>query len=94
MRLKKKSQYGFTLLELILSLAIAAVLMGALTGVVGRVLEVKDDTQLRNNTMREARFAMQRMVTAVRQSDRLMLPLADNPNTNWRENVREQSVPP
>lgn len=94
MRLQKTSQHGFTLLELMLSLAIAAVLMGALTGVVGRVLEVKDDTQIRNNTMRDARFAMQRIVTAVRQSDRLMLPLADNPNTNWRENVREQSIPP
>ena len=36
---------------------------------------------------------MQRMVTAVRQGNRLLLPLADNPNTNWREHVREQSIP-
>lgn len=94
MRPPKRCQTAFTLIELLLSLAIAAVLMTALTGVVGRVFEVKDDTQLSNSTTRQARFAMQRMVMAVRHSDRLLLPLADNPNTNWRENVREQSNPP
>ena len=36
---------------------------------------------------------MERMVTATRDTNRLLLPLADNPNTNWRENVREQTVP-
>jgi hypothetical protein len=33
------------------------------------------------------------MVTAVRGTNRLLLPLADSPKTNWRENVREQTVP-
>jgi len=93
MRLSNHSQSGFTLIELMVAMAIAAVLMTAMTGVVSRVLEVKDDTQMRNASTRDARFAMRRMVTAVRQSDRLLLPLADNPGTNWRENVREQSNP-
>jgi len=94
MRRPRFPQCGFTLLEMLLALAIAASLLVALTGVVDRVLDVKDDTQVRNNSTRDARFAMQRMLTAVRQSDRLLLPPADNPNTNWRENVREQSNPP
>lgn len=90
----KHSQSGFTLLELMLTLVIAAVLLTSLIGVVDSVFNVQDDTRDRNSATREARFAMQRIVIAVRQSDRLLLPLADNPNTNWRENVREQSIPP
>lgn len=93
MRATRKTQTGFTLLEMLIALAIAATLLASLAGTVGRVLEIRDDSQTRSNATRDARFAMQRMVTAVRQSDRLLLPLADNPNTNWREDVREQSVP-
>ena len=94
MRLSNSAQSGFTLLELMLALAIAVMLMAGLAGVVGQVLDVQDDTLVRNSATREARFAMQRMVTAVRQGDRLLLPLADNPNTDWHENVREHSNPP
>lgn len=94
MRPSTSSQTGFTLIEMLLALAIAAMLMASLTGAVGRVLQVKADMQTRNIATREARFAMQRMVTAVQQSDRLLLPLPDNPNTNWREDLREQSNPP
>ena len=42
---------------------------------------------------RDLRFAMDRMVHATRRSERLLVPLADNPSTNWRENVREQTFP-
>ncbi|MDH3588288.1 MAG: prepilin-type N-terminal cleavage/methylation domain-containing protein [Gammaproteobacteria bacterium] len=87
-------QTGFTLLEVIVSLAIAALLLTALTNIVTGTLDIRDDTRARNEVTRELRFAMDRMVTAVRGSDRLLLPLAENPNTNWRESVREQSVPP
>lgn len=93
MWLTKQSQTGFTLLEMLIALAIAATLLASLAGTVGRVLEVRDDSRIRSGATNEASFAMQRMVIAVRQSDRLLLPLADNPNTNWREHVREQSNP-
>lgn len=93
MHVRRNLQTGFTLLEMLIALAIAATLLASLAGTVGRVLEVRDDSRTRSNATRDARFAMQRMVTAVRQSDRLVLPLPDNPNTNWREHVREQSVP-
>lgn len=84
---------GFTIIELLVSLAIAALLLTAMTGLVNNVLETQTDTGMRNDTTRDARFAMQRMVTAVLGTELLLLPLADNPNTNWRENVREQTVP-
>lgn len=93
MRAASTSPNGFTLIELLLALSIAGVLMAALTGLVGRVFDARDDSENLNSATREARFAMQRMVTAVRNGDRLLVPLADNPASNWRENVREQSFP-
>ena len=85
---------GFTIIELLISLVIAALLLTAMTGLVNGVFETRDDTESRTTATRDARFAMQRMVTAVLGTQRLLLPLADNPNTTWREHVREQTVPP
>ena len=90
---KTVSERGFTLIELLASLAIAALLAVAMTGLVNTVLETSTDTSTQNDALRDSRFAMQRMVAAVLGTERLMLPLADNPNTNWRENVRAQTVP-
>lgn len=89
----KNRKLGFTLLELLVALAIAAVLVTALSSTAGRVIQVQHDTESRTSSLRDAQFAMHRMITAVRHSDRLLLPLADNPGTNWREHVREQSIP-
>lgn len=87
------TQSGFTIIELLISLAIAALLLTAMTGLVSNALDISDDTGMRNDATRDGRFAMQRMVTAVLGTKRLMLPLADNPNTDWREQVREETVP-
>ena len=84
---------GFTLIELLVSLAIAGLLLTAMSGLVNTALETRTDTALRGDATQDARFAMQRMVTAVRGTNRLLLPLADSPKTNWRENLREQTVP-
>jgi prepilin-type N-terminal cleavage/methylation domain-containing protein len=92
-RARHYTEAGFTIIELLISLALAALLLTAMTGLVNNALEIRADTGTRNDTMRDGRFAMQRMVTAVLGTDRLLLPLADNPNTNWREHVREQTVP-
>jgi len=93
MRTRHNTEAGFTIIELLISLALAALLLTAMTGLVNNALEIRADTGTRNATMRDVRFAMQRMVTAVLGTERLLLPLADNPNTNWREHVREQTVP-
>lgn len=89
-----RANAGFTIVELLMSVAITAMLLTAMAGLVNNVFATRDDTEIRIDTTRDARFAMQRMVTAVSGAGRLMLPLADNPGTNWRENVREQTVPP
>lgn len=93
MQIRSNRVVGFTIIELLISLAIAALLLAAMTGLVSGVFETRDDTSVRSAATIDARFAMQRMVTAVLGTQRLMLPLADNPNTNWREHVREETVP-
>lgn len=87
-------QAGYTLVEILAAVAISAVLVSGLVGVVSGALAARQDSDERNALARDARFAMERMVRAVSRSPRLLLPLADRPATNWREHVREQSIPP
>ncbi|MDH3642225.1 MAG: prepilin-type N-terminal cleavage/methylation domain-containing protein [Gammaproteobacteria bacterium] len=85
---------GFSLIELLLAIAIGALVIAGLSGVLGRSLHTYHTVSEQNALTRDAQFAMQRIVRAVSHSRRLLLPLADNPNTNWPENIRAQTVPP
>ena len=86
-------QHGFTLVELLLAMVLAAILIAGLSGVTGQVLATHDHVTDRNELNREARFAMDQMVRMVSQSRQLMLPQADRIDSNWPENIREQRVP-
>lgn len=88
-----RAMAGLTLVELLVSLLLAAVVMAGLNGVIGTGLQIQTTTQVRNDLTQQAVFAMQRMTAAVQGSPQLLLPFNDNPATNWREHVREQSVP-
>ncbi len=85
---------GFTLVEILAAVAISGILLSGLGGVISGALAARQDAGERNALARDARFAMERAVRAVSRTPRLLLPLADNPATNWREHVREQSIPP
>lgn len=88
-----KTKRGFTYVELLMALAIGALLVAGLSGVVGQALQTRDLAHTKTDLTRQAQEAMQRMVRAVSHSRRLLLPLNDNPNTNWPENIREQTLP-
>ena len=89
-----QSANGFTYIELMITLAIAALIIAGLAGVVGQALQSQDVVSETNKLTRDARFAMQRMLRTISSSRRLILPLKDNPNTNWPEHIREQTLPP
>lgn len=88
-----KLQQGFSLIELLVSLTLAAIIVAGLSGIVGTSLQIQTHNQVRNDLSQQASFAMTRMITSVRESRRLILPLSDNPNTNWSEHIRQQSIP-
>ena len=87
------SQLGLTYVEVMITVSITAVIMLALMGVVNTVTDTGTQVMQQTSMTREARFAMERMVRNVSHSRRLLLPLRDNPDTDWPENLREQTVP-
>ncbi len=90
---RRSGQAGYTLVELIISMAIAALLLAGLHQVLGVGASAMAIVDERADLARRGRFAMSRMVDAVQHGGRLLIPLADNPATNFDENVREQTVP-
>lgn len=85
---------GYTLVELLMAAALASLLMLGLSGVASQAIQTHDMVREKNRLTDQARFAMEQMVRVVSHSRLLLLPLADNPSSNWRENVREETVPP
>ncbi|MCB1753922.1 MAG: prepilin-type N-terminal cleavage/methylation domain-containing protein [Gammaproteobacteria bacterium] len=82
-------QRGVTLVELMVTVSITGILMAGLMGLVGESLHIESVTRQRIDLVQQARFAMQRMTTAVGKSGYLMLPLVDSPYTAWSEAVRD-----
>ena len=73
---------------MIIAVAIASVLIAAISGVVGRALDAERNTRLQNDSLQQTRFALKRMLTAVGKTRRLLIPLAENPATAWKESER------
>lgn len=88
------AQRGLTLVELVITMMISVLVVAGLNGVIRAALDSRAALVRHNELVEQASFAMQRMTRAVRNSRRLLLPLADNPATNWPEHIREQTVPP
>ncbi len=93
-RLRNCGCRGFTLIELMVAVAVASIIMLGLAGVIGQALHSNSVVHAKNKLNRDAHFAMAQMSTAVQETRHLLLPLSDNPNTDWPENIREQTVPP
>ncbi len=85
---------GFTYVEMLLAVTITGLIMLGLMGLMNTAAETSDSVRTRNDLVREARFALQRMVDMAGRSPRLMIPMRDKPATNWPENIREQTLPP
>ncbi len=86
-------QRGVTLVELLLSLTISAVLLAGMSRLFTSTLEARALIQEQQALNQRARFAMERMVTALQSTSRLIIPLSDRVATSLVENIREESVP-
>lgn len=84
---------AYTYVELMLAMAITSILVIGLGSVVTQALNSSDTVTRKNSLQSDARFAMQQMINALHGSSQLLLPLKDNPATDWPEHIREQTVP-
>jgi len=88
-----RKQLGVTLIELLIAVALGALIVAGMSAVMGELTQSQAAIQERNRLTENGRFAMDRMVRASSGSRRLLLPLDDKPLTNWPENIREETVP-
>lgn len=86
-------QSGYTLIEILISTLIAGLILLGLQSLIQGLYPAQSGQSDQTNKQRQASFAMQRMLDSVRYTRRLLLPLADNPATDWREDWRQQTVP-
>ena len=66
---------GFTLLELLISIAILSVFMIGLHQAMGTALSAHRQTTERQELLARARYAMERMVMFVQESDSVLKPM-------------------
>jgi prepilin-type N-terminal cleavage/methylation domain-containing protein len=78
-------QRGLTLIELVLALVAAAIVVGALDGLVGLALQTQSSGQGRNELVYNGRFALERMVRQARASTPKVLttPTLAGSTGNW-----------
>jgi prepilin-type N-terminal cleavage/methylation domain-containing protein len=93
MHVQHRQQRGFNLIELMVAMLLAGLILAATSGIVRTATGTEANVTERNQLLRDGRFALERMVSLSADSRRLLLPLADNPATNWPENIREETVP-
>ncbi|MEO1573862.1 MAG: prepilin-type N-terminal cleavage/methylation domain-containing protein [Pseudomonadota bacterium] len=82
-------QRGLSLTEVLVALAISAVLYAAVTPLLTTTLQAADAVEARLELTTDTHYALQRMVDAVAQTTRVMIPQVDRPDTEHLENRRE-----
>jgi prepilin-type N-terminal cleavage/methylation domain-containing protein len=75
---------GFTLLELLISMVILSIIMIGLHQAMNTALSAHRQTTDRQELLARARYAMERMVMFVQETDQLEIPAADNLVLNER----------
>ena len=90
---KRHTQQSVTYIELLMVAVLSGMIILGLSGIVGQALQSGASTQVQNQLQRDADFAMQRMVQSLSHTRLLLLPFTDNVDSEWREYVREETVP-
>jgi prepilin-type N-terminal cleavage/methylation domain-containing protein len=70
---------GFTLIELLIAIALMALIVGALDQVAARILSTYSAVQASQDLVPQARYALERMVTFVQESDQIQTPPTTDP---------------
>ncbi|MCP5154967.1 MAG: prepilin-type N-terminal cleavage/methylation domain-containing protein [Ectothiorhodospiraceae bacterium] len=86
------AEHGFSLVEMLLALALGALLLAGLLGVVESTGASRRVAAERAALVRDAGYAMDRMARAVGAARVLLVPTPDRPATAGDESVREPGV--
>jgi prepilin-type N-terminal cleavage/methylation domain-containing protein len=76
--LRRHDNSGFTLLELLISMVILSIIMIGLHQAMNTALSAHRQTTDRQELLARARYAMERMVMFVQETDQMEIPAADN----------------
>jgi prepilin-type N-terminal cleavage/methylation domain-containing protein len=87
--MNRHQQQAFTLIELLLVIAISGILITSVMSLISPVLKARQQNQGQNETLQQARFAMQQMVRTAAGSRWLLIPLGENASTSYRESIRD-----
>jgi prepilin-type N-terminal cleavage/methylation domain-containing protein len=82
--LSVNDSFGFTLLELLISIAILSIIMIGLQQVMGTALSAHRRTTEKTELLAQARYAMERMVMFVQETDQIEVPSVDRLVVNER----------
>ncbi|MHB8093094.1 MAG: PilW family protein [Syntrophales bacterium] len=70
----RSKKAGFTLIELLIAIALMVLIVGALDQVAARVLSTYTTVQVGQDLVPQARYALERMVAFVQESDQIQTP--------------------
>ncbi len=70
---------GFTLIELLIAIAIMGIIVGTFDQVAARIFSTYSTVQSSHRLVPQARYALERMVTFVQESDAIQTPSATDP---------------
>jgi prepilin-type N-terminal cleavage/methylation domain-containing protein len=84
-----RHQAGFTLLELLICLALAAVIILGFSDIITTSLATRQIVHAENELALQAEFAMDRIHRMVHGTSRLLIPLGENQATAWSESMRD-----
>ncbi len=89
---ERRSAAGFTLIEVLVAVAIGSLVALATSELVSTALASRALAMRRNTAAQEARFALERIVRAVGSSPGLLVPQIDGTATPWDESLRNPGV--
>ncbi len=90
---RRQHHQGFTLVEVLTSLAVASVLIVGVISTTSQVSRLEQQASTAFALQQQLNFALQRMTSATNASSQLLLPLHDRPTSAYTEHDRHQFVP-
>lgn len=88
----KKLNKGFTLIELIMSMGIMAILIGVMTGIFGSTIDASLDSQATSGVDQDGRFIVARLAYDMQRASQIVTPAVPGSTTNPSLTIKINSI--